>query len=277
MNQFILGTMRLDMENEQSALELLQKGKTLGIEYLDTADIYGGYKMNAFLGRVLQQDASLTKHYKIIGKTGIRSDKQDGTTFKHYDYSGDYIKSAVEQMCREFGIDQLEYLLLHRPSPLMNYAVIGKTLTQLQNEGVVKQVGVSNFNMEEIIALNQYAEVTTNQIEFSPLCYEHYDNNVLTYLQTHKLGAQIWSPLAGGKVFEDSPLLKTLEKYARQFQVSVEAIIYAFIHKLPVETAIILGTTKKERLDVVLELEQFELPLEAWFDIAASSQKYIVK
>lgn len=277
MNQFILGTMRLDMSDEQSALDLLQKAEAFNISYLDTADIYGNYEMNSFLGRVFEQDPTLRNHFKIIGKTGIRSEKQFGTNHKHYDYDGDYIKAAVEKMCREFGVNQLEYLLLHRPSPLMNYSEVGKTLIQLQHDGVVKNVGVSNFNVEEMKALNQYVEVTTNQIEFSPLCYEHYDNNVLTYIQSRKMSAQIWSPLAGGKVFEPSPLLDTLQKYAKQFNVSVEAIVYAFIQKLPIETSIILGTTKKERLDVLLELDGFDLPLEAWFDIAASSGNYTVK
>lgn len=277
MNQFILGTMRLDMENEQGALELMQKARNLGIDYLDTADIYGNYEMNSFIGRVFQHDPTLRSHFKIIGKTGIRSPKQAGTAYKHYDYSEDYIKHAVEKMCREFGVDQLEYLLLHRPSPLMNYTQMGNVLNCLQREGLVKQVGVSNFNVEEMRALNQYAEVMTNQIEFSPLCYENYDNNVLTYLQAQRIRAQVWSPVAGGRVFEQSPLFDTLTKYANRFAVSVEAVVYAFIFKLPIETSVILGTTKKERLDVLVELEQFELPLEAWFDIAAASQNYQVK
>lgn len=277
MKQFILGTMRLDMENEQAALELMQKARVLGIDHLDTADIYGNYEMNGFLGRVFKHDPTLKTHFKIIGKTGIRSPKQAGTDYKHYDYSEDYIKRAVEKMCQEFDVNQLEYLLLHRPSPLMDFSSIGRLLTTLQNEGVVKRIGVSNFNVEEMRALNQYAEVTTNQIEFSPLCYENYDNSVLTYLQSHRVSAQIWSPVAGGKVFEPSPLFDTLTKYSKQFSVSVEAIVYAFILKLPVDTSVILGTTKPERLDVLLELSTFELPLEAWFDIAAVSGNYIVK
>lgn len=269
--------MRLDMADESQVLEFLQKAQAFGITTLDTADIYGSYRMNEFLGRVFQRDVSLKQNFKIIGKTGIRNDKQGGVQHKHYDYSADYIHGAVQKMCQDLGVEQLEYLLLHRPSPLMNYAKIGKVLTRLQNDGIVKQVGVSNFNVEEMMALNQYAEVSTNQIEFSPLCFEHYNNNVLTYLQTHKLSAQIWSPLAGGDVFTPSFLNDTLQKYATIFNVSIEAIIYAFILKLPIEAAIILGTTKIERLDVLLELERFDLPLEAWFDIAESSQKYRVK
>lgn len=277
MKQFILGTMRLDMEDEQSALELMQKARNLGIDYLDTADIYGNYEMNSFIGRVFEHDPTLKAHFKIIGKTGIRSPKQWGVAHKHYEYTEDYVKQAVEKMCQEFDVNQLEYLLLHRPSPLMNYAEIGKVLNSLQNEGLVKQIGVSNFNVEEMRTLNQYTEVVTNQIEFSPLCYENYDNNVLTYLQAHRVSAQIWSPVAGGKVFMESALFDTLTKYAKQFSVSVEAIVYAFIFKLPIDASIILGTTKKERLDVLVELEKFELPTEAWFDIAAASQNYRVK
>lgn len=277
MKQFILGTMRLDMDDEKGAVELLKAAKNQGINCLDTADIYGGYQMNAFLGKILQQNKELQDHFQIIGKTGIRSPKQEGTDYKHYDYTADYIKSAVEKMCAEFGRDHLDYLLLHRPSPLMKFSEIGKVLADFQREGIVKNVGVSNFNLEEMRALGQYAEITTNQIEFSPLCYEHYDNDVLTYLQARNISAQIWSPVAGGKVFEPSPLKDALEKYATLYGVSIEAIVYAFIAKLPVETSIILGTTKKERLEVVSEMSKFELPLEAWFEIAAASDRYVVK
>lgn len=277
MKQFILGTMRLDMNDEQGALALLEGAKDQGIEYLDTADIYGDYKMNTFLGRILQQNEALQNHFKIIGKLGIRSPKQEGTDHKHYDYTKEYVRFAVEKMCREFGRTHLDYLLLHRPSPLMNFSEIGEVLSELVNEGVVKAVGVSNFNIEEMKALGQYVNVEANQIEFSPLCYEHYDNNVLTYLQSSGISAQIWSPVAGGKVFEPSPLFDVLSKHAQFYTVSVEAIVYAFIAKLPIQTSIILGTTKKERLSVIRELETFELPLEAWFEIAAASQNYIVK
>lgn len=277
MKQFILGTMRLDMNDEQSAVELLTTAKNKGIDYLDTADIYGDYQMNEFLGRVLKQNPELQNHFKIIGKTGIRSPKQAGTDYKHYDYTPEYIRGAVEKMCREFGRDHLDYLLLHRPSPLMNFSEIGKVLLDLQHKGIVQKLGVSNFNVEEMKALNQYVEIATNQIEFSPLSYENYENNVFTYLQARRMNAQIWSPLAGGKVFEPSPLFDALTKHANVHNVSVEAIIYAFIAKLPFTNSIILGTTKKERLNVLDEMATFELPLEAWFEIAAASQNYVVK
>lgn len=277
MNQFILGTMRLDMNDKKSALAFLQKARALGIVELDTADIYGGYEMNAFLGSVMDEDKTLRDHFKVIGKTGIRSPKQSGTDYKHYDYSEAYILQAVEKMRAELGVEQIEYLLLHRPSPLMQFASIGNTLLKLQETGAVKKVGVSNFNIEEMKALSQYVSIAANQIEFSPLSYEHYDNNVLTYMQANQLHAQVWSPVAGGQVFSPSPLRDVLEKYANAFSVSIEAVVYAFISKLPVSTSIILGTTKKERLEVVKQMHKFELPLEAWFEIAAASQKYIVK
>lgn len=276
-SKFILGTMRLELGNVEQGVELFKAAKEKGITYIDTADIYGNYQMNAHIGKILKEGSSFA-NFKIIGKTGICSPKDVRWETKHYNNSEDYLFEAVTKMCQDFGRDKIDTLLIHRPSPLTNFQQLAKSVKKLKDENLIDDFGVSNFNVDELHGLMQYTSVCENQIEMSPLNFENYYNNLLTFSQVRKLKLQFWSPMAGGNVFEEgTKISKVITKIASRYNVREDSVVYRFLLDFPVDAKIILGSTTPERLSKLDEVETFQLSEEEWFEIAQAGGKYIAK
>lgn len=72
-----------------------------------------------------------------------------------------------------------------------------------EKEGLVREIGVSNFDPYKFDAMNGAVggQLVTNQIEWNPLCFEHFNTGMMDYLTYHKIHPMIWSPLAGGRLF----------------------------------------------------------------------------
>lgn len=107
---------------------------------------------------------------QIITKCGIIY-KSETARVKYYDYSKEHIKGQVEKSLKYMGVDHIDTLLLHRPSPFMDPAEISRAFEELKEEGKVRTFGVSNFLPDEFRLLKSYLTVPliTNQVELSPL------------------------------------------------------------------------------------------------------------
>ena len=81
---------------------------------------------------------------QIITKCGIIY-KSETARVKYYDYSKEHIKGQVEKSLKYMGVDHIDTLLLHRPSPFMDPAEISRAFEELKEEGKVRTFGVSNF------------------------------------------------------------------------------------------------------------------------------------
>ncbi|MBM6412056.1 aldo/keto reductase, partial [Lacticaseibacillus paracasei] len=88
----------------------------------------------------------------IQTKVGIINDRK---SMHRYDFSKTHLVTAVDQSLKRLGTDYVDSLLLHRPDPLMEPEEVAEAFLQLQNEGKVRQFGVSNFNPAQIDLLQQ--------------------------------------------------------------------------------------------------------------------------
>ena len=99
----------------ESALEL-------GVDWFDHADIYGGYHIEKHFGRALKELGSHREQVKVITKCGIQmvADARPSTRIRHYDTSAEHIRRSIEASLHNFGVDQINLLLIHRPDPLFD-------------------------------------------------------------------------------------------------------------------------------------------------------------
>lgn len=116
---------------------------------------------------------------------------------------------------QKLGLDKLNLLLIHWPSPHRNlYSETWKALIQLQKDKRVTSIGVSNFRAEDLNKIVQESGVVPaiNQIELHP----HFQQQELRALHK-KLGIQTecWSPLGQGHVIEDDIIRKIADKYKK--------------------------------------------------------------
>jgi predicted oxidoreductase len=279
ISRIVHGHWRLNDWNlsPQELLTFSKKAVELGVTTIDHAAIYGDYSCEKQFGEALKLDPSFRKKIEIVTKCGLNliSSKFPERTIKHYDFSYQHIVSSAENSLKQFGIEQIDVLLLHRPSPLYNPHAVARAFTDLKNAGKVAHFGVSNFTPQQFSTLNSFLtdKLITNQIELSPYNLEHFDNGNIDFLIQNNVKPMAWSPLAGGKLLTETNdkalrIQKVLAKIAKQKNdAAIEEIAYSWLLKHPVEIIPIVGSGKFERLAYAVNALQIDLSTEEWFEI----------
>lgn len=279
ISRIVHGHWRLNDWNlsPQELLTFSKKAIELGVTTIDHAAIYGNYSCEKRFGEALKLDPRFREKIEIVTKCGLNliSSKFPERAIKHYDFSYQHIVSSAENSLKQFGIEQIDVLLLHRPSPLYNPHEVARAFTDLKNAGKVAHFGVSNFTPQQFSTLNSFLtdKLITNQIELSPYNLEHFDNGNIDFLIQNNVKPMAWSPLAGGKLLTETNekaicIQKVLAKIAKQKNdAAIEEIAYSWLLKHPVEIIPIVGSGKFERLAYAVKALQIDLSSEEWFEI----------
>jgi predicted oxidoreductase len=253
----------------------------LGVTSFDTAEIYGNYEAEEVFGRALKLDPSLRSMIQIITKTGInmKSVKRD-YRIGHYDTSYDKIVASCKKSIELMNCEYLDVFLIHREDPLIDHQEVTRALNDLKTMGLIKSYGASNFDPFKFEALQYFTnnQLVTNQIEVSPLCFEHYNSGMMDVLQKHRVHPMIWSPLAGGTIFtSDDPkvinLRNVLTDIAARHNEDLDTIVYAWLLKHPTKGLPISGSGKIERLKHAVRALDVELSLQEWYEIYTASKE----
>ncbi len=267
MGRLAFGVWRIQDITVDDVYNMLVQLKELGINVIDTADIY---HLEAYgdserlIGDALARDEELKKFFKVVTKCGIKAGAAS-PELAHYDFSYDHIiKSAIASK-DNLGVECIDIFLLHRPDLFADYAEIADAFEYLRKEGIVKHFGVSNFTPLQFDSLNKYLlkrniRLITNQIEMNTFTTEHIDNDNIFYLKGEEVNPMIWSPLAGGRLFtegnEVNDVLKTL---AEKYDTTISNIAIAFLNNQGLNPIIILGSMKIERYKEALEGMEIKL------------------
>jgi predicted oxidoreductase len=197
-----------------------------------------------------------------------------------YDYSYAHILASVETSLKNLGTDRIDLLLFHRPAPFFDPQEVGRAMDQLLKEGKVLHFGVSNFNPMQFEMLQAHSSIPllTNQVEISPYCLEHFDNDNINFLLKKNIYPMAWSPLAGGRIFRPQD-----EKGMRLFDVmteikeelgieSIDQLAYAWLLKHPVGIIPITGSGKLDRIKLAVQSLEVDISMEQWYRIYNASK-----
>ena len=225
-----------------------------GITTIDHADIYGHYTTEAEFGAALARVPHLKQKIQLISKCGIQL-PTEGLPHPHksYEYSPAYIRQQVDQSLANLGVEQLDLLLLHRPSPLLAPRLVAETLKALMAEGKVAQVGVSNFTPSQTAMLNAYVPLLTNQVEASLMHLAPFQDGTFDQALTMNYRPMAWSPLGGGQLFTQDtpehwqPLKTAVQELAEEKNVGLDVIMLAWLLQHPSGILPVLGSTKLDR------------------------------
>jgi aryl-alcohol dehydrogenase-like predicted oxidoreductase len=164
-----------------------------GINFFDTADVYGGTKSEEFLGRALGAQRSSVV---VASKFGLPlNDQQPGGG------RPEYVKQALEASLRRLGTDYLDLYQYHRPDPTVPIAETLGALNELVRAGKVREIGCSNFSVaqldeaEQVLAADA-ARFVSIQNEYSLLARKEED--VLAVARKRGIGFLPYFPLASG-------------------------------------------------------------------------------
>jgi len=175
----------------ERAKAIVAKAHELGINFFDTAAVYGRGRSEEFLGRAVRE-LGLRGHVFIATK--IPGD---------WHRRADVFKS-VENQRRRLGVDAIDLIQLHWPSCWHNVPICEtmKALEDLVERGLVRHIGVSNYPPQLLDAARRClskVDVATSQNRYN-LLEREADKELLPYLRGAGISLIAWSPLAKGAV-----------------------------------------------------------------------------
>jgi diketogulonate reductase-like aldo/keto reductase len=229
---------------EQEGIESVNYAISNGYRLIDTAAFY---KNEVAVG-------------KGIKASGIAREEMFVTTKLWRENLGyEITKTEFEKSLNRLNLDYLDLYLIHWPANAKNYNNWQKTnadtwraMEEIQAEGKIKSIGVSNFFQEHLDALLQTAKVipSINQIEFHP---GYWQPELVEYCKKQNIVVESWSPLARGKVFGN----EVLEAISKKHNKSVSQICLRWI--IQHDVIAIPKSTSPKRIEENINLFDFEL------------------
>lgn len=201
-----LGAMPLSMNNDKEtpshddAIATVHAALDAGVTLVDTADCYApswdqmGHN-ERIVGEGLRSYSGDRGEIFVATKGGITRSK--GEKWGR-DGSADYLRRAVDASLENLGVDVIDLYQYHRPDRWLVYGDIMTTLAGLQQEGLIRAIGISNASVEEIAIAQQVlgeGVLASVQNEFSPKHPGSIDE--LRYCGEHGIAFLPWSPLGG--------------------------------------------------------------------------------
>jgi aryl-alcohol dehydrogenase-like predicted oxidoreductase len=128
----------------------------------------------------------------VFTKCGLRWDDQG---YVHRSLKAESIRRECEDSLRQLNVDVIDLYQIHWPT--QDLAEGWTAMAQLQKEGKVRWIGVSNFNVEEMRQAQAIAPITSLQPPYS-LVRRELEQDILTYCRSEGLGVIVYSPMASG-------------------------------------------------------------------------------
>ena len=253
----------------------------LGMTLVDTADIYGfdgaaGFgAAEALLGEVLASTPGLRERIVLATKGGIRPPVP-------YDQSPEYLVAACRASLVRLGVDQFDLYQVHRPVLLAHPADLAAALTALVGEGLVREVGVSNFTRAQTDALVAHLgfPVVTTQPELSALCLDPLTDGTLDDALRDGRTPLAWSPLGGGRLGtgvaatddRTSAVHAELDRIAAEHGSTRAAVALAWVLAHPSGPVPIVGTQQVDRLAELATATSVQLDRADWYAVLVASR-----
>ena len=181
-------------QDDNDSIAAIHRALELGVNWIDTAAVYGLGHSEEVVGAALKSWSGARPY--VFTKCGLRSDTQ-GNVRKVL--NADSIRREVEDSLRRLSLDVLDLYQIHWP-PDPDSAQLEEgwsTLASLQQEGKVRWIGVSNFNVQQLRRAQALAPVTSLQPRYS-LVHREAEDQVLPYCRRENIGVIVYSPMASG-------------------------------------------------------------------------------
>jgi aryl-alcohol dehydrogenase-like predicted oxidoreductase len=260
-------------QDEHDAIETIHRAVDLGINWIDTAAVYGFGKSERLVGRALASIAAEDRPL-IATKCG-RIDNGDGTIGKSL------IRQSVINECeaslQRLGVECIDLYQMHWPEPDEQIEEGWETLLELQKQGKVRYVGVSNHSVSQMQRLQVINPIQSSQPPYSMIADEA-EESVLPHCGDQGIGVVCYSPMGKGVLtgafdakrasslaendhrrhdprFQSPQLeinlrfVQSIEKIATRLGWTVAELSIAWVLRLPVVTSAIVGSRSASQIE----------------------------
>ena len=244
VNRLGFGAMRItgpgiwsDPEDRKGALATLARLPVLGVNFIDTADSYGPAVSEDLIREALAPYQGLL----IATKGGLARPGPDVWVPVG---RPEYLRQCVQMSLRRLGVERIDLWQLHRIDPQVPRDVQFDVIAQMQKEGLIRHVGLSEVSVEDIEAARKVFKVVTVQNRYNLV--DRTSEAVLDYCTANGIGFIPWFPLASGELARPG---STLDAIAKKTGATTSQIALAWVLKRSPVMLPIPGTGKVKHLE----------------------------
>jgi aryl-alcohol dehydrogenase-like predicted oxidoreductase len=178
-------------QDDNEAIAAIVRAIDLGINWIDTAPIYGCGHSEELVGRALKQ---IKSRPVIATKCSLLwNDKRE----KVGCLKAESIRKECEDSLRRLGVDVIDLYQMHWPDPESDLEEGWGEMARLQKQGKVRFIGVCNYNLAQLDRIRKIAPVTSLQPPYS-MIKRDVEKELLSYCEKHNIGVVAYSPMQRG-------------------------------------------------------------------------------
>jgi aryl-alcohol dehydrogenase-like predicted oxidoreductase len=178
-------------QNDNASIAAIHEAVDKGVNWIDTAAVYGLGHSEEIVARALKERSNrpyiFTKCERVWDERG-----QIGGSLR-----AESIRRECEASLRRLQVDVIDLYQIHWPEPDQDIEEGWGEMARLREEGKVRHIGVSNFNVEQLRRAQKIAPVTSLQPPYSILARE-VEDEILPYCRQNKIGVIVYSPMYSG-------------------------------------------------------------------------------
>ena len=273
-----VGCWRFVARPDDELRAVIETGLDLGMNLVDTADIYGlGWGGQAFgeaeenLGRIFASAPRLRDRMVLATKGGI-------VPGVPYNSGREAVTAACEASLRRLRTDAIDLYQIHRPDMLTHPAELAEALDGLRSAGKIREAGVSNFTpaQHEALAAHLPFPLASSQPEYSAAHLAPLRDGTFDLCMRDGVVPLAWSPLGGGRLGDGAgaraELLAVLDRLAQREGVDRATVAVAFVLAHPSRPVALLGTQRPARLGLLATATGVRLDRSDVYDVIEASE-----
>lgn len=180
-------------QDEDEAVAAIHRALDLGINWIDTAAVYGLGHSEELVARALAGYSGARPH--VFTKCGLPWDAEGNAERR---ITAQSVRAECEASLRRLQVETIDLYQIHWPVDDMRENEAGwRTMAELQREGKARWIGLSNWNVEQMRVAQQIAPITSLQPPYS-LLQRKIEPEILPFCQREGIGVIVYSPMASG-------------------------------------------------------------------------------
>jgi aryl-alcohol dehydrogenase-like predicted oxidoreductase len=268
-------------QDDRESIAAINRALDLGINWIDTAAVYGLGHSEEIVGRAVKGRAD--RPY-IFTKCSMVWDKKGNIS---HSLKRDSMRREVEDSLRRLRVETIDLYQIHWPDPEADIEEGWSALSELKREGKVRYIGVSNFNVNQLQRAMAIDGVDTLQPPYS-LIHRDVEDVILPFCESNRIGVIVYSPMMSGlltgkmtrerinnfpeddwrkhnpefqepRLYRNLWLAELLKNIGRHHGLSAGEIAIAWTQRLSAVTGAIVGGRDPEQVDGIVGAADFRL------------------
>jgi aryl-alcohol dehydrogenase-like predicted oxidoreductase len=270
-------------QDDEQSIAAIHHGLEQGINWIDTAAAYGFGRSEQVVGRVLG-DLPERDRPHVFTKASLL--EGPGRRVEH-NLKRDSILSEAHASLERLGVEAIDLYQIHWPVPDEDVEEGWSAFAELKEQGLVRHIGVSNFDVEQLRRIQQIAPVETLQPQYS-LIERDIEPEILPFAERERIGMIVYSPMGSGmltgamsrerieQLAEDDwrkhderfiepqlsrnlELVQRLTRVAERYDTTPGAVAVAWTLRHPAVNGAIVGFRRPDQVDPILPAASLEL------------------